>query len=340
MKRLIILCAILSINGFSKGEDDVIDKYLEGITVGNPVEYKNLKIFPLELKIAITSQDFVTLDEATDKSWIKIRESGDGEVNIVEVRNNGLSAVFLMTGEMITGAKQDRMLKQDVLVPAHSEWIRVPVFCVEHGRWVSVSPEFKSGNLVVPNAIRSEAKLSESQSEVWAGIARDQEKLGIASGTGTVRANYEDADVQEKVADYERNIGSMPKLSKSTVGVVVTTGNQVICFDLFANNQLIGKLWKKLAKSYAMDAIHGSQSTLTRDEIEDFIATMQNGHLTSTGTPGLGKLFDLETEIGKGTALVYGSAVVHMDYFPNNPQIIDDDPDLRLDFRRDQRLDE
>lgn len=340
MKRLVISCLLLTIIGLAKGEDDVIDQYLEQIVIRDPIEYKNLRIFPLELKTTLCLQDFVTLDEATAKGWIKIRECGDGEVNFVEVRNNGTSAVFLMTGEMITGAKQDRMLKQDILIPVGSGWLRVPVFCVEHGRWVSVSPEFKSGYLMVPNAIRSEAKLSESQSEVWAGIARDQEKMGIASGTGTVRANYEDSRIQEKIADYEQNIGTMPRISKSTVGVVVTTGDRVICFDLFANNQLINKLWKKLIKSYAMDAIHGAPSTIAKSDIEDFIATLQNGKLTSIGTPGQGKLFDLETSIGKGTALVHRNAVVHMDYFPDNPSIIDDEPDLRLDFRRDQRLDE
>jgi len=227
MKRLLTLCLLMAIFGFTKGEDDVIDNYLGKITVGNAIEYKNLKIFPLELKSAISSRNFTTLDEAMDKGWLKIRESGDGEVNFVEVRNNGVDMVFLMTGEMITGAKQDRMLKQDVLIPAHSEWIRVPVFCVEHGRWVSVSPEFKSGNLLVPNAVRSEAKASESQSDVWAGIARSQEELGVASGSGTVRANYEDADVCAKVAEYEKHFESVPKISKTTVGVVVTTGNRV-----------------------------------------------------------------------------------------------------------------
>ena len=339
MKRLLTLCILMTIFGFTKGEDNVIDNYLGKLTVGDAIEYKNLKIFPLELKSAISTRNFTTLDEATDKGWIKIRESGDGEVNFVEVRNNGGDMIFLMTGEMITGAKQDRMLKQDVLVPAHSEWIRVPVFCVEHGRWVSVSPEFKSGNLVVPNAIRSEAKVSESQSDVWAGIARSQDELGVASGSGTVRANYEDEEVCAKIAEYEKHFESMPKISKTTVGVVVTTGNRVICFDLFANNQLIGKIWKKLVKSYAMDAIRGEISSVDHGDIEGFIETLENGRMTSTGTAGLGRLFDITTDHGKGTALVYETAVVHMDYFPTDGSIIDDDSDLRLDFRRDQRLD-
>jgi hypothetical protein len=339
MKRLLTLCLLMTIFGFTKGEDDVIDNYLGKITVADPIEYKNLKIFPLELKTAISSRNFTTLDEASDKGWIKIRESGDGEVNFVEVRNNGGDMVFLMTGEMIVGAKQDRMLKQDVLVPAHSEWIRVPVFCVEHGRWVSVSPEFKSGNLVVPNAVRSEAKASESQSDVWAGIARSQDELGVASGSGTVRANYEDEEVGAKVAEYEKHFEGVPKISKSTVGVIVTTGDRIICFDLFANNQLIGKIWKKLVKSYAMDAIRGEKSLVDKDDVEGFIETLEDGNMTSTGTPGLGRLFDITTDHGKGTALVYETAVVHMDYFPTASSIIDDS-DLRLDFRRDQRLDE
>ncbi len=339
MSRQILVLIISVVLLFAKPPEKAVERYLEAIKIGSSVEYKNLKIFPLEISTPLTLKDFTTLDEAMDKGWLKIREVGSGEVNNVEIKNNGKEPVFILTGEMITGAKQDRMIKADVLLPPNSGWVKIEVYCVEHGRWVSVSEEFKSGGLVVPNTVRQSAKVNESQSEVWAEVARTQDRLGVASGTGTVRANYEDKEVQKSVEDYAKGFERIPKLSKSTVGIVVTTGNRIICLDLFASNDLLNILWKKLIKSYAMDAIQGEKSTITKQDIESFINSFEDAKYVSTGTPGLGSLLAIQSDIGKGSALVYDNTVIHIDFFPSEQSIIDDSG-LRLDFRRDQRWQE
>jgi hypothetical protein len=296
-----------------------------------------LTIFPLLTNKKLSWYNYATLDEAMDKGWLKIKEAGSGEVNYVEVKNSGKKMVFIMTGEMIKGAKQDRMLKEDMLIPSNSGWIRVPVYCVEHGRWTHVTPEFKSGGFLVPNAVRERAKKTESQSDVWDEIATSQDRLGIVSGTGSVRANYEDADVKKEIDEYTGKFKKVPQLSKSTIGVVVVTGNRIICFDMFANNGLLNKLWDKLIKSYAMDALHGEKGTVHKHDIEDLIEALKDTEYVSTGTPGLGKLMKIESDFGMGSALVYSSAVVHMDFFPTDDYIYDD-PGLRLDFRKNERL--
>ncbi|MGQ9534010.1 MAG: ARPP-1 family domain-containing protein [bacterium] len=338
MKRIMLGLMTFAILFFAKEQEKVVERYLKGIRVGTPVEYKNLKIFPLEINTPLTFKDFMTLDEAMDRGWIKIKEVGSGVVNTVQIKNNGEQPVFILTGEMITGAKQDRMIKADVLLPSNSGWIEVEVYCVEHGRWVSVSNEFKSEGFVVPNAVRQRAKICESQTDVWDEVARTQDKLGISSVTGTVRANYEDKSVQKAIEDYTAVFKKVPQLSKSTIGVVVTTGDKIICFDLFASNSLLNKFWKKLVKSYAMDAIRNEKSSVTKSDIEDFIETFEDAKFVSVGTPGLGDLLTIESSNGKGSCLVYEKAVVHMDFFPSDDNLRDDSG-WRLDFRRDQRRD-
>ncbi len=339
MKKGILILIVSMMMLFAKRPEQVVKNYMERLKIGVPVEYKNLKIYPLEMVMNISTKDFLTLDEAMDKGWLKIREVGSGNVNQVEIKNNGDEPIFILTGEMITGAKQDRMIKADVLLPANSGWIKVEVFCVEHGRWVEVSKEFKSSGLVVPNTVRHRAKLSESQTEVWAEVARTQDKLGISTGTGTVRANYEDKDAQQTVDEYTKKFGNIPKLSKSTIGVVVTTGDKIICFDLFASNSLLNRLWKKLIKSYAMDAIGGKKSGVTEEQVRQFIDLIDDAKFVSVGTPGLGDLLTINADSGKGSALVYENVVVHMDFFPSESSVIEPDSGIRLDFRRDRRLD-
>ncbi len=334
MKKIAFFLIAVALLG---AENDVISTYLENVKVGDPIEYKNLKIFPLIASKTLSLQNYVTLDEATDKNWLQIKEVGSGNVNSVQIKNNGGNMVFILTGEMISGAKQDRMLKEDILLPSKSGWIEVPVYCVEHGRWNAVSAEFKSEKLLVPNAVRQKAKLSESQSEVWDEIAASQDACGIASATRTVRANYEDAEMQKKIDEYIDKFTKLPSLSKSTIGVVVSTGDRIICFDLFANNSLLSKYWIKLLKSYAMDGIIGNKSAIDKETVKSLCEALTNTKQVSKGTPGKGEMYELTTDFGKGSALVYQSAIVHMDFFPTE-NLLDDGSDLRLDFRRDQRI--
>jgi len=323
----------------AKGGEAIITNYLQKVRVGEAFEYANLRIFPIMANKVLSTQDYITMDEAMDRGWLKIKEAGSGQVNFVELRNMGTQMVFVMTGEMISGAKQDRMLKEDVLIPPKSGWIRIPVYCVEHGRWTQVSAEFRSEKLLVPNSLRQRAKISENQSEVWDEIAASQERMGIMSATGTVRSNYEDKKVENEIHEYVRRLERLPRLSKATIGVVVTTGDKMICFDMFTNNGLLQKYWKKLIKSYAMDALAGKKATIEKRYIQGFIEAIENAQYTSTTTPGLGELVEIDSDFGKGSALVYKSSVIHMDFFPVGA-IRGHDAELRLDFRRDQRLED
>jgi hypothetical protein len=334
MKSITLLMLMLLASSQVLDETQAVKSGLESLAISKPMTYRNLTIFPITRSLAPMTE-YLTLDEAVKKDWLTIREIGSGEVNFVELKNAGGKPVLIMTGEMINGAKQDRMLKDDVLIPPKSEWLRVPVYCVEHGRWVIVSPAFKSAGLVVPNALRQRARITEKQSAVWDEIAQSQDRLGIVSSTGTAMANYEDEDMRKEIAEYTERFNDIPKLAKNTVGVCVTTGSRVICVDIFANNTLLMKYWNKLLKSYIMDAIHETKSTIHMDEVRRLLNAVTHAQYISIGTPGLGNLFKIETDFGKGSALTHQKNLVHMDFFPDE---VFADPEWRLDVRRDERL--
>ncbi|KPK67328.1 hypothetical protein AMJ87_13505 [candidate division WOR_3 bacterium SM23_60] len=255
MTRLIVsLCFVFSLFAH---EEQPIHSYLDSIELGQAIAYKNLKIFPLVVK-KMSSQSYTTLDQAMKKGWLNIREIGSGDVNSVEIKNTSAHMVFIM------------------LLPPRSGWVRAPVYCVEHGRWTHVTPEFKSEELLVPNALRKKAKITESQSDVWDEIASCQDRLGIVSETRTVRANYADERIQKRIDEYVQQFERIPVLSHNTVGVIVTTGDRIICCDIFANNTLLAKLWKKLVRSYAMDALDGDKATVTNDMVMAFLSSLEN----------------------------------------------------------------
>ena len=87
-----------------------------------------------------------------------------------------------------------------------------------------------------------------------------------------------------------------------------------------------------LAKKFGIDIIWDTPSIFNRDkmtlsvtgndenlkkflELIKFIGEIKRSRKTLVSTPGLGESYTLESAIGKGSALVDDSSVVHMDFF-------------------------
>jgi len=308
-------------------------RHIEHLHIGRVHEYKNLKFFTIESshRIRTNGTRYVTLDEATDKGWLEIEEiSYSGSVGTVRIKNNGTKNVFIMKGEIIVGAKQNRMATRSVLIPPCDTWFDVPVNCVERRRWSNTSAGFTSGKTLVPNSVRQKSTETASQGAVWREISKVQNECRVQSGTQNVVDVYKDKNIEQQINDYVRHFSYVPHEKEATIGIIVTTGDRIICVDTFANNKLLTKLWPKLIRSYAMDALHSKRSTVRKTDAFHFMEAMKrkwpsiyeelavegvrNAHLSLTNTKG------------KGSALVMlpphyidiAPEVVHMDFFPKS----------------------
>lgn len=308
------------------------------LSLGEPVSYRNLRIYPL---LAENQNDraYEPIDRAIERGDLEVHEKGSGEVNTVKVRNNGSSQVFGMAGDMIVGARQDRMLQQDVLIPPNSGWIELDVFCTEHGRWTDQTREFGTNNRVVPGALRATASQTQSQSEVWAGVAEAKSVLKTEAGGTALRGVFDDSKVQEQAQAFVRELMPVPDASARTIGVLVAVGDEVLCLDVFANHALLSAMWSKLLNSYAIDALSRDGSgRLDPDEARQFVRSLENASLETRTTPGIGKLYRVSTARGSGSALVQTVRVVHADLFPERVHKGSEyeGPTPNLEFRRGQ----
>jgi len=179
------------------------------LVVAEPKVYRNLRIFPL-LGEKQSEKSFLPIDRAIQRGDLEIKEKGSGEVNTVKVRNNSGSSVFGLAGDMIVGAKQDRMLKEDVLLPPHSGWLDLEVYCTEHGRWIAQTERFGTINRVATGALRATAAQTSSQSEVWAGVAEAKSALRAEGGGSALRGIYDDNQVQEQAKEYLQELMPVP----------------------------------------------------------------------------------------------------------------------------------
>jgi len=310
------------------------------LQVGEPYHYRNLSIFPVSNSSwTQSSRGFLTIDRAIQRGEVELKEKGYGEVNTVSVKNKGKSYVFGLAGDMIVGAKQDRMLQHDVLVPPHSGWLELEVYCTEHGRWHAQTDNFGSIQRAVPSQLRAKAAQTESQSEVWAGVAEAKEALGDRAGTSALQSIYSDKKIEEKSRAYLDELLPVPRRSDKTVGALIAIGNRLVCLDVFSDHQLFSDMWEKLLRSYVMDALsQPEQGSLSIADARGFIRSLGQADLDTRSTPGSGTLYRVRADEGSGSGLVFDDQVVHLDLFPDGAKIQPDrGPTPNLELRRGNR---
>ncbi|MBI3945491.1 MAG: hypothetical protein HY321_06215 [Armatimonadetes bacterium] len=321
---------------------DAIDRLVAAVSVGEASRYRNLTLFPVRLRRTQDDTPYVTLDEALKRGSLVITELASADVNRVRVRNRSSDYVFLLAGEIIAGAKQDRMVEDDLLLPPHSPEIALGVFCTEQGRWSGRSTTFEASGVAVHNRLRQVAKESRSQSRVWEEVTEKAGSLRAARPeTSAARRVYSQSEVQSRARPYADNLEGFARRYPDTVGVVAVAGGEIIVADVFCNPSLFRKLWPKLLESYVLDAIDRSDASgrVDRYEAERFLENARRAAIVERSTPGTGDLYDLRASRVYGSALVRRDAVVHIDLFPRLGDVITPRPSGTpdLDFRRRQQ---
>ncbi len=241
----------------------------DGTALGEPVRFRNLTLVPIvATTAAVDDTDYLVLDEGMRTHQVKIRERDDADVNTLTLTNKSARPLFVMTGEVVIGGQQDRIIGKNTIVPPHTTQA-VPVFCVEHGRWSGRHADFASAGVLAHQTLRAKAAF-DSQGDVWDEVASKNAKRGLDRGndTGTYRGA---AAAQTTLADWDAAFDrGLPRARQ--VGYAVALGGEVVAVDEFGGPALFAKLDRKLRRSYyaeAQDApaIEGARAPTAADVI-------------------------------------------------------------------------
>lgn len=237
----------------------IIDQAL-GVKIGAPVTFKNMTVFPL-MGGQRTAADYLTLDEALAQKLAAITEvSEGGSVPELKFVNSSDKRVFLLDGEELVGAKQNRVLNLSIMVPVGRTLV-VPVSCVERGRWHHRSREFASAPRAqyaegramkmaqVSESMKASGRRTSNQSEVWNHINEKFSKFGSSSDTSAMSDIYE-----QQCARLEEYVRSFTPAGDQ-VGAVFAIGGDVVGLELFDSPETLRKLFTKLLRSYGLDAL-------------------------------------------------------------------------------------
>ena len=226
------------------------------IQLGEPVEHRGIVLAPLFPRARPRAQ-YVTLDEALGLGFQVTEVGAGGSVPEVLVANPTDADVIVCDGEELVGAKQNRILNVTVLVPAKGV-VRIPVSCVEQGRWSRRSGKFSSaGHTAYPELRRRKAeglaaaplRLGAAQDEVWSAVAEKSIRFGAYSPTGAQAHIF--ASRGRELADLR---GAFP-LEPGQVGALLALGPDLLCLDYISRPEAFARLYPKLLDGYLLDAL-------------------------------------------------------------------------------------
>lgn len=296
-----------------------INSAVSTLTTGESQRFENLEITPL-LAQASAAADYLTLDEAQNLGLAVVTEvSESGSVPTLLLENNSEKAVFLLDGEELVGAKQNRILNLSILVPARTK-LHIPVSCVEQGRWSHRTREFAAAERAhfSRGRARKAARVSENmwaggapnsdQGEVWEDISFKMDRMAVSSNTGAIADAYDyfSTSVDEFVAAFHT--------SDTQVGACFAINGRIRGMELFDVSETCGKLMPKLIRSYALDAIEERQldNPGENTSVRDYLQAVAASPVDSFQALGEGEDLRIRSTTIAGGALVVREHVVHL----------------------------
>lgn len=234
--------------------------------LSGPFSHANLTLYLIHGPDVLAGKPILTLKEAMEKKVVTVHETSN--VNTLTIENTSTEfEVFVMSGDVVKGGKQDRVIAFDLVLPMKSGVVPLPSFCVEHGRWSKRGAEAAgqfgcSDSQICSKELKIAVNASRQQGEVWKEVEATQNKISSnvgknvqnAASPSSLQLALEDKDLQAKIAEYEQALAGQCRQPSDIIGVAVVVNGVVSGADVFGSAELFRKLYPKLLKAAAIEA--------------------------------------------------------------------------------------
>jgi hypothetical protein len=282
-----IVCTVTLVAILFSGEVSYNEYMITG-----PFSHKNLTVFLIKGEDKI-SGEIISLEEALNSKKIIIYETGD--VNELCVENRSDTPVFIQSGDIIKGGKQDRVIQYDLIIKPNSGKIPLASFCVEHGRWSKRANENEqsfsgSTKQLSSKRLKMAVKTENSQQDVWEEVGVAQDKLSRNVG-GEVKSSQSESSLQltleneklnELIKEYIDVLSMKTGEKQGVIGYAFAINGVINSADIYANNALFQKLWPKLIESCVTEALgewdeHLKFENVTLENMKLWLAEVETG---------------------------------------------------------------
>ena len=322
--------------------------FIGSLEAGEPLSHLNLTIIPLKGN-GQPPIDYVLGADAIEAGTLTVTEVDEsGSVPELIVTSTADEKVLLLDGEELIGAKQNRILNTSILLPPRANKVKIPVSCVEQGRWRHVSAAFAMGSYS-PSRLRARKSRHVSRSLMEHGVA--------ASDQGEVWEEVEDVVAEAQAASptmamadaVEQRRESLDRYTEALQypegvrGVLVAIDGKFAALDIFEKPDVLQRIWQRLVTGYALDAIRTpgeEHEPIEPEAVGKIMEQVAEVACEPCPSVGIGEDWRFESEAVIGQALVAEDACVHLSAFPN----LGDDrgrgrgPRIESPSRRSRRL--
>jgi len=187
-------------------------------------------------------------------------------------------------------------------------------FCVEHGRWTGREAEpstqfASSSDAIAGKELRLAAKQSMEQGRVWQEVASNQAKLSRSAGAPAAAAasptsfqlTLETDAVRGHTEDYAKAHQPAIDGQDDVIGYAFAINGKINSADVYASHALFARLWPKLLKGSAVEALAGIKKDqkfgpASGEAVAVFMADARSGKATDKEVTARVRMVTRETE--------------------------------------------
>lgn len=224
------------------------------------------------------NKTILSLREGMQKGSVKVTERGGMDfenIRWIRVSNNSDQPVLLLSGEILKGGRQDRMIAMDTLLMPSEKDQYVPVVCLEEGRWSKKELPFSyqgMANTELRLMLAKRAKQAKIWNEISFQIDRTKTKSKTRAYTAIRKQKENAVAIQQYMQYFEKR---MDKLASNTNGLIFLSANKILGVELFASAELMREYQESFLISYIESAvIHGGKVRISKDTVELYLKNM------------------------------------------------------------------
>ncbi|MDT3694984.1 MAG: DUF6569 family protein [Ignavibacterium sp.] len=272
----------------------------------------------------VNTIEYISGSEAIKQNLIEVLEiSQTGSVNNLVVNNNSEKYIFLSDGDILAGAKQNRILNTSLFLAPNSTK-QIPVSCVEKGRWNYISPKFSSTDYTAPvflramksdkvkNSLETEAGHYANQSEIWHEVENCCLKQSVASFTSNL------SDVFDNKKKEFESVTNQFSYSDKANGLAVFINENILDVEVFNRQDIYCEYFPKILKGVSGEALHLKPKEKKLDKVEavyktnDFFDELENRKFKIFPGAGVGEEKRYESTDFSGFGLEYEGHLIHL----------------------------